>query len=290
MKVEVIADSINGAIRLSTLRIEMPQAMVGELQAIRELSITRKRWTDTKELLRATDAFEFTPSLGTTMTVFGVRSACDRWRETRMAALDQAHKLSTSREPPPITFIEHIVRPYAPVSLLVSSTHWKVAADHLQTSDETMVILLGRLINVALSSSSPRRVEAGDWHLPYTSIEDADVSIGNVVNDHGLEVLLTDKLDDLCHQLLLRVSIARCLRLGPSTHSDPRERIKNDLALFSTDGQNTVRTRPDAYDHQATPDTIHEGSWRNANLHGNLTGWVQYRQVAKWELWRTAKT
>lgn len=286
MKVDVIADSISGVIRLTTVTIDMPCMFLSDLQAIREVSVTVRHLPTPRALIKAVEAYSFHPALPETVTPFGVRSTAYHWQQLRCDAIQKAKQLASVPEPPPMIFFERLLSPYAPIEVVATSAHWRCAIDQLRDRGEPDLAALATAIETALKGSRPRQLNAGDWHLPFTAVDDVDILIGQVVNDHGIHVLLTDYMDDLCHVLLRGLSVVRCLTTRRYTNIDTPERVKNDLGLFSSKFEELLRTRPDAYDHQASPDTIHQGCWRNANLHGNLTGWCQYRQIAKCEAWR----
>jgi hypothetical protein len=229
MKVEVVKDSINGAIRLTTLLLTIPSVFLTDLLWVRELSVTQRRTAEPRP--------QFTLEL-----------------------------LST---------------------YVVSSTSWQTALDQLEARGNHLLVAACR---AALEGSKPTPLTFGAWHLPFVSDGDVDGVIWHVVNDNGLNVFLTDTVRSLCEHLLLQVSVSRCLGGTLPGYSHPVERIKNDLALFSSEREVSVRTKPDAYDHQASPDTTDGHHWQNVNLHGNFTGWCQYRQIAKFEDWRTRET
>lgn len=290
MKATVVADSLHGILRLTTLLIEMPSALLPDLLAIREVSVTRKRAsTITERINAATEPYEPRRLYTDPMSAFTDKAAHDVWYAARVAALQGARELLKRSHVPPLNYFERLLQPFGSVTIVATSTNWRVVLDQLADTDDPDLSGILLAISTALAQNSPNKLAEGEWHLPFVTSDDIDVVVGHVLADLGINPLLTDTLNDHCHSLMLQLSVARCLRREHDTHPDVWERVKNDLALFSSDLRFSVRYRPDAYDHQATPDTIHEGNWRNANLHGNLVGWCQNRQIAKWELWRRVK-
>lgn len=170
--------------------------------------------------------------------------------------------------------------------IVTTSAQWATVLDQIEGVGHPG---LAHLIKSALWSSVPDRIGVDEWHLPFIGADDVDAAMVHLVNLFGVKVLLTDTVPDDCVSLLTNVSIARCLN-GGDLQPDRVEQIKNDLAMFSQYEGAFATPRRDAYDHQATPDTVSDGSWRNANLHGNLTGWCQYRQIAQWEAWKRRGT
>src|ERR1700735_5065644 len=115
-----------------------------------------------------------------------------------------------------------------------------------------------------------------DWHLPFID----DEAVNELFNwhRHNGEYQLGE--------YKLRVSVARCARLS-YTSFDTGKRSSNveDMKLYDK----LITSRPihaSPAEHQATPDwfgpIVEDGdlwpdAWKNPHQHGNLSGWIQYR-------------
>ena len=136
---------------------------------------------------------------------------------------------------------------------------------------------LATLMRLAHHGSEPKILRAGEWHLPWITDED----IADVRGMAG-----TDKEQT---ELLKKMSAARCAR-SSYANFDGKRSIDGDLATYSklVDSE-PVHASP--CEHQATPDqqitavvssgntTTMQRQWKNPSLHGNLTGYIQYRNT-----------
>jgi len=182
--------------------------------------------------------------------------------------------------------VNRLLEPFMWIDVLITSTDWnnflwlrdhKDAEPHLQD--------LARLVEAAMTNSTPNLLEPGEWHLPYISQEDTAflMSEDNVHDVGNLE-------------FLQRVSAARCARISyrpfDGDASYTKELARYDM-LVSSD-----RVHASPLEHQATPDhlilidgvmvdeegeTIEElgtaEKWNSPDLHGNLDGWIQFRKL-----------
>ena len=136
---------------------------------------------------------------------------------------------------------------------------------------------LATLMRLAHHGSEPKILRAGEWHLPWITDEDI-ADVGGMAG--------TDKEQT---ELLKKMSAARCAR-SSYANFDGKRSIDGDLATYSklVDSE-PVHASP--CEHQATPDqqitavvtsgntTTMQRQWKNPSLHGNLTGYIQYRNT-----------
>jgi hypothetical protein len=130
--------------------------------------------------------------------------------------------------------------------------------DHGDAQDE--MILLAQAIKRALNKSTPVRLDYGQWHLPYVSLED----------------LLSLGLKDA-----MMVSAARCARVSYKTHHGIISSLEDDKDLFGKlthgmvpgviDEENPFHASPT--EHQLAP--LIGG---NTSMSGNAQGWMQFRK------------
>lgn len=149
------------------------------------------------------------------------------------------------------------------INVIVSSTYWD-NWDELRTHKTAMPDIhhLAMLMFAARAHSVPKQLVHGQWHLPYIREEERP----------GLELEIAKK-----------VSAARCCRVSYLNHDGGKTSIESDLVLC----ERLVGARPlhaSPFEHQATPDSetvVGNGVhiWRNPELHGNFSGWIQYRKT-----------
>ena len=125
---------------------------------------------------------------------------------------------------------------------------------------------LAELMKTSLIRSTPRILQKNEWHLPW--ITDADREMVRDMPEPA--------------EMLKKMSAARCARSSYANFAGERT-VAGDLSTYSklVDSE-PVHASP--CEHQCTPDEparlTHLGSsWRNTTLHGNLTGYIQYRNT-----------
>lgn len=155
-----------------------------------------------------------------------------------------------------------LLEPFSWIDTLITSTDWEnffwlrehhAAEPHLQD--------LARLVHNAMESASLITRDPDEWHMPYITYEERTKYHSNV---------------------LLKISAARCARISYKPFngeaSTEAELARADLLM------NDERVHASPFEHQAKPDTQFENwggeyQWENPELHGNLTGWCQYRKL-----------
>lgn len=157
-----------------------------------------------------------------------------------------------------------LLEPFSWIDTLITSTDWNnffwlrehhAAEPHLQD--------LARLVHSAMECADIITRDQDEWHMPYVTYEERTKYHSDV---------------------LLKLSAARCARIsykpfnGDSSFTAELDRYN----LLVTD----ERVHASPLEHQAKPDTkspLPRGSsgfhWKNPELHGNLTGWCQYRKM-----------
>lgn len=150
------------------------------------------------------------------------------------------------------------------IDVLVTSTAWKNFFE-LRISDYAQPEFdkLANLMYNALAKSTPQELKPGEWHLPYVDKPEEERV--------GLD-------------LAQRLSTARCARLSYKPF-DGSDSIEAELSRY----EKLVVSRPvhaSPAEHQATPDKWGACTpagkfvrWANPQLHGNFTGWIQYRKT-----------
>lgn len=131
------------------------------------------------------------------------------------------------------------------------------------------ICFLATLMRCAVENSRPVRLCQGDWHLPW--IEDEDYTLAAQFLKHRTST-------DTVTELLKKMSAARCARSSYANFDGDRT-VAGDMSTYGKLVEsNPVHASP--CEHQCTPDTPTVlGGWELAKLHGNLTGYIQYRNT-----------
>lgn len=152
-----------------------------------------------------------------------------------------------------------ITEPWSHISVVVTATDWQnffYLRDH-EDADPTIRALAAEM-KAAFDASEPKKLEVGEWHLPY-------------VLDYERENAPVEEC--------IKISVARCARVSYLTHDGGHTILEKDLALHDA----LVVTDPkhaSPAEHQATPDKMWTRKrWGHPQEHGNLRGWRQYRKT-----------
>lgn len=190
------------------------------------------------------------------------------WRTARYPAVFAAfiaYKIGLHKQ-----IANRICEPWAYISVVVTATEYQNWFNlRLHADAQPEIRYLAELMDNARHASTPRRLNAGEWHLPYVRMFERD----------SLSV------DDA-----IKVSVARCARVSYLTHDNQVPEIEQDLKLYER-LVGSVPLHASPAEHQAKPDTLRgeinpeDASWRylpvwqNPQYHGNLRGFVQYRKL-----------
>lgn len=182
--------------------------------------------------------------------------------------------------------VNRLLEPWSHINVLVTATEFQNFF-HLRSHEDAQpeIRILSDMMQIEMAKSGPILLAPGEWHLPYIKPDDYLVAHdflkrGRITRDepskHEIE------------QLLLKVSAARCARVSYLLHSGRQTSVDEDLILYAKLlGSAPLHASP--AEHQATPDsksysTDYGGElWDNEPLHGNFTGWNQYRKTLPYE-------
>lgn len=158
-------------------------------------------------------------------------------------------------------YANRVLEPYAHISVVVTSTEWDnffALRYHKDALPEMQV--LAKELYEAMLASKPRKLKAGEWHIPFISDDEAfpmrafeDPNQDGVIN-------------------LVRISTARCARVSFLNHEGKRPEMEEDLGLHDK----LVTSAPlhaSPAEHQAM--AVGDPNIRS----GNFRGWIQYRKT-----------
>lgn len=214
-----------------------------------------------------------------------------RWKRACAMAVEQAremHKLGAHKQ-----IVNRIIESYCHINVVVTATEWaNFFALRCHPDAQPEMRALAEAMREAMAASTPTLLKADRrsgirWHVPYVDW-DAD---GKRLNDHlDLGGRRGAPETALIMNGLIRLSVARCARVSYLTHEGKEPTIEADLALYDRlMAAEPLHASP--AEHQALPDVLERvrdsdddhfdlvDRWAQPELHGNFTGWVQYRKT-----------
>lgn len=148
------------------------------------------------------------------------------------------------------------------------------------------ICFLATVMKRAVDASTPVHLIQGEWHLPWITDEDYRLA-SHYLDQASLPCTTTE--------LLKKMSAARCAR-SSYANFDGERTVEGDLNTYAK----LVESEPvhaSPCEHQCTPDSlgydpipdaasfdktgrfVFVRQWRQWPLHGNLTGYIQYRNT-----------
>lgn len=197
--------------------------------------------------------------------------------------------------------VNRVIEPWTMHTSIISATEW---ANFLQQRDtwpdpsqppgpaQPEFAVLARMIREAMEASTPRKLRAGEWHLPLVETEDESSPL--YVRREDVDDASSKPWED---HPLCAISAARCARVSYLTHEGKRD-LRADLDLHDR----LVSMRhwsPLEHVAQAMPDTreddlsllesmssttgyiykIVSAGLSAMRWSGNFRGWDQYRKL-----------
>ncbi|AMO44127.1 thymidylate synthase [Ruegeria phage vB_RpoS-V10] len=186
--------------------------------------------------------------------------------------------------------VNRILEPFMHISVVVTSSnfdnfYW--LRRHKDAQPE--IKALADAMWVAQQASTPKLLDAGQWHLPY--VTEDDYMALRTMDDDILRAAGISYSDPEMGEIdaMRRISVARCARVSYLTHDGKKPSIANDFALYDR-LVGSVPLHASPTEHQATPDeqvwSEHDiAIWEHPYLSGNLDdGWIQYRKTLQDEV------
>lgn len=280
MMVKIILDSISpNNIRLTTFHCRYWRAIHSELMTHRDFSRNARSSRAVPSLTLLTEDI-FVPQFG--MNKRGMQSEIlaspelqDRWASqwTELAEICRSFVQNWQDEGMHKQWANRPLEWFGWIDVLITSVRWENfwalrISEYAQPEFNALAVAM----KAEMELSKPQLLYPGDWHLPYISpAEHEDPRFGI--------------------ELLRKLSVARCARLS-YTPFDGEANLDAELKRYNS----LVVSRPvhaSPAEHQATPDTgvrapfaTSAMKWNNPQLHGNLTGWRQYRKMLPHEVVR----
>ena len=186
------------------------------------------------------------------------------WREAAQKAASVAERMVELGLHKQVA--NRILEPFQHISVVLTATdldNWFELRAHPDAQPEIQALAIE--MQKALAESIPQELDVGEWHLPYVTLDERN-----------------DQFFKNNPELLRQVSAARCCRVSYLKHDGSAASISDDLALCEKlVGAKPLHASP--FEHQATPDIVEPGEfgnkWAFPEMHGNFTGWCQYRKM-----------
>lgn len=226
-----------------------------------------------------------------------LNAAKNVWRRAAREAAENAEdmvRLGAHKQ-----IVNRLLEPFTYIDVLVTATgyaNWFTLRDHKDAQPE--IRELAQLMRVEYNQSIPHEIHVGEWHLPYITGDDWSAALQYIL-DNSLSVKPTIYSAQL--EIVRKISVARCARVSYKAFDGTVAPIEKDIELFNQ----LLVSQPlhaSPAEHQATPDdlqwiqTIAVGNpddpedddenildtsekWNHPELHGNFTGWKQYRKM-----------
>lgn len=271
MFANIILDSISPeGIRLTTFHLRYWRAIHAELMTHRVFSRNARSSRAVPSRVLLTEPI-FIPRFG--MNKPGMQSDIEappelqekwasEWEE--LAEINRSYVAKWTEEK---MHKQHSNRPlewFGWIDVLVTSTYWdNFWALRISEYAQPEFNELALAMKIAMDHSTPKQLSVDEWHLPFITEKEQDGRWGLVP--------------------LIKMSTARCARISYKPfdgNSDINSEMdRHDKLVVSS----PVHASP--AEHQATPDQfISEGLagggfWRHPHLHGNFSGWIQYRKT-----------
>jgi len=276
--VTILADSIapNGS-RLTTFEVEHWRAIHAEVLRHRMFSFSAASsraipggrmweyvqnhpagplaWTSAKKGMQGGDA----------LPADALYLAKNDWRRAEQCARHLAKELDKLGVHKSIS--NRLLEPFAHIRCVITSA--KPGLDNffhqrLHPDAEPSMQQLAKRMALAYKASTPRRLQAGEWHLPYIDAEDW--------------ASLSTSCPNIGGAALARLSAARCARVSYKTHEGKRPTHDEDLDLYSRIvGSDPKHASPTEHQAMAVEDA---DSRPDPEQNGNLgPGWIQHRKM-----------
>lgn len=293
--VEIVEDSIGtqpGCKQLTTLKLYYPrqfvhQQMLTHRALSRNSSSSRATPISTViERIRKDPAQPLRWGMnGKGMSDHGEMNAMDaalhlrEWIGARDDVIKRVMKMQKHTVVPHKQIVNRLLEPWDHISVTVTATDWdNFLALRCDDAQPEMMHLANLMRETLEDAPPPRRLNEGEWHLPF--IQDYEREIAYRISDPAERALAVLKL--------CQISAARCARVSYVGHDGKKKTYEEDMATYET-LINGGKVHASPMEHQAKPDKFTvtydpltnelNRVYENSKLHGNLSGWVQFRKT-----------
>jgi thymidylate synthase ThyX len=205
----------------------------------------------------------------------------ERWLRSMEMAIEAAEDFHRGGYHKQI--VNRLLEPFSHINVLVTADEWDNFFELRDHPDaEPHIQALARAMKEAMKNSKPKLLGSEEWHLPYVTSEDRTDAVHYMQQVTGMNWPSPDRIEET----LIKVSVARCARVSYLTHEGKAPNFEEDMKLYERlVGGVPLHASP--AEHQACPGKLsglftikgkRVNTYEKEFLHGNFTGWQQYRQ------------
>lgn len=284
---EIIADSVSpDGVRITTFQLMYPRIIHAEFMTHRVFSrnASSSRATPVAKGVAAVQTNPYEPLMwvqnkpgmqgGDELSEHAQQEADLIWREAALRMAEYATRLSALGAHK--QHVNRLLEPFSHIKVVCTATDYtNFFGLRLHPDAQPEIQELARCMWEAYIANDPVMLGYDMWHLPYVCIDlDRDRALG-WLREHQPKNTAPGNI----MALLTQMSVARCARVSYQKHEGGDPSVEDDMQLY----QRLVGAQPmhaSPAEHQATPDRWLGGDkWAKPELHGNLFGWQQYRQM-----------
>lgn len=273
--------------RLDTLLLRYPRCIHSEFMTHRVFSrnAASSRAIPVEKLIADVERDPFVPLVWTknepgmqgreVLDAESERDARRHWNLARVRALDAAWRLSETEAHKQI--VNRLLEPFAHITVVVSSSHWKnFLALREHPAAEPHIQLLAKAVREALNDAPRQLLQPGEWHLPFVSEQDIAARREYYRSNGALAYALDQGAieDDL--KIL---SVARCASTSYKTVDGFDMDLERATAIYDKlVNANPMHASP--FEHVAQVDGFSTAlTYCHPEQHRNFTGFRQLRAI-----------
>lgn len=152
------------------------------------------------------------------------------WLEARDSAVMYAKQLAELGVHK--SLVNRITEPWMWITTVMTATAWNnFFRLRCHPDAEIHFQKIAGMTRDAIYASTPQRLRAGDWHLPFWDNEDW-TRLGAIGYDAAVELLQGYDKPDYIQEFARRVSVARVARVSYLTHGSSERSFEKDIQLF----------------------------------------------------------
>lgn len=153
--------------------------------------------------------------------------------------------------------VNRVTEPWSHITVVVTATDWaNFLALRYHPAAQPEIQVLAQEIYLGLNTSTPDKLKAGEWHLPF--VDQLEIDAEAAEPRAGVYAPI-------------RRSVARCARVSYNNHDGTHSSLAQDTDLYRRLlGAQPIHASPAEHQARAT---------KSNKYSGNLRGWVQYRKT-----------
>ena len=207
---------------------------------------------------------------GEELSGWELQQAVEAWHRGKWRAIETAKELAHAGAHKQI--VNRVLEPFSHITVVVTATEWNnflALRDHPDA--EPHIRMLAQAIRKARDEALVQTLKPGEWHLPFVDTSGYRMVVGKDWSEK-----------------YIKLSVARCASTSYKTVEGFDMTLDRAIALHDKLVA-SVPLHASPCEHQCYADTMNRNNWgrdmgwERPELHGNLTGFVQYRKTLKGE-------